>query len=514
MSREKSVSIVGNANKDVIVLDENGIAMTALNDKTLLLTVENGTDPNTIRLRAEYGDTGLGATLVDNLAADGSSVGVSGAVTGILAGSGISVDTPTGIVTITATGGGGGGGAVDSIIAGSGISVDQSTGDVTITATGGGGGGGAPNVTTISSGTTMAVNVDNTDIAQMRNTAASDLGITISNPTGTLINGGVLKYILQAATDNQTLTWGTAFSTTTGVTLPTVIEGNDIAVEHAFQYTTFNSLNKWVYLGSWSDEPVVSSGGITFAAGPDAATSMAVNTHYLAPVGGFAAARIYTLPAVAAVGDVCIVTLTSGHATRDISLTAASGDTLNGVAGGSVWSNLFIADETVTMTCTVANTTWIVTNDHRIPQEWRMEISTLGDGEGVNTFVAPTALSTPAAWTATVDNASMTTVASSLVTMRRANSYQMNATYTNKDSGTDGAPIIVQLQLNGTTEIFIAGGILGGTAGNIYARAGGATLRAFAAGDTVTYRLRTQDGGLGINANPVNSFSGYEVLGR
>lgn len=96
----------------------------------------------------------------------------SGGVSSIIAGSGISIDQPTGNVTITNTGGGSGGGieeapqdgtpyvrqdadwisapsgggggsGVSSIIAGSGISIDQATGDVTITSTGGIGAQGA-----------------------------------------------------------------------------------------------------------------------------------------------------------------------------------------------------------------------------------------------------------------------------------------------------------------------------------------------------------------------------------
>ena len=60
--------------------------------------------------------------------------GGGGGVTSVVAGSGVSVSSPTGAVTIANTG-------VTSIIAGSNVSVNQSTGAVTISATGGGGGG-------------------------------------------------------------------------------------------------------------------------------------------------------------------------------------------------------------------------------------------------------------------------------------------------------------------------------------------------------------------------------------
>lgn len=102
------------------------------------------------------------------------------------------------------------------------------------------------------------------------------------------------------------------------------------------------------------------------ATGTDADTTMAVNTLYVVDMSAWATAdRTYTLPATAAVGDRIGVMVTAGDASHELILTAGSGDTLNGIAGGTEWSRLFIASEVVIMRCIVANTTWVVEVDGR-----------------------------------------------------------------------------------------------------------------------------------------------------
>ena len=104
----------------------------------------------------------------------------------------------------------------------------------------------------------------------------------------------------------------------------------------------------------------------TKATGTDANTTMAVNTMYVVDMSAWATAdRTYTLPATAAVGDRVGVMVTAGDATHELILTAGTGDTLNGVAGGTEWSRLFITNEVVIMRCIVANTTWVVEQDGR-----------------------------------------------------------------------------------------------------------------------------------------------------
>lgn len=113
------------------------------------------------------------------------------------------------------------------------------------------------------------------------------------------------------------------------------------------------------------------------ATGTDADTTMAINTLYVVDMSAWATAdRTYTLPATAAVGDRCAVMVTAGDASHELILTAGSGDTLNGIAGGTEWSRLFITNEVVIMRCIVANTTWIVETDGRIKASCKISRTT------------------------------------------------------------------------------------------------------------------------------------------
>lgn len=134
----------------------------------------------------------------------------------------------------------------------------------------------------------------------------------------------------------------------------------------------------------------------TQVAGTDADTTMAVNTLYTVDMSAWATAdRTYTLPATAAVGDRCGVMVTAGNASFELILTAGTGDTLNGIAGGTEWSRVFISNEVVIMRCVVANTTWVVEYDGRIPQLARMSLIT-----------TDIATSSAATWTKTNMNSS------------------------------------------------------------------------------------------------------------
>lgn len=109
-------------------------------------------------------------------------------------------------------------------------------------------------------------------------------------------------------------------------------------------------------------------GGLVPVAITDADVTMTAGSLYWGDISGWATAdRTYTLPATAAVGDRVGVMLTVGDATYELLITANTGDTLNAVAGGTEWSRLFITGEVVIMRCVVANATWIVEYDGRIP---------------------------------------------------------------------------------------------------------------------------------------------------
>lgn len=130
--------------------------------------------------------------------------------------------------------------------------------------------------------------------------------------------------------------------------------------------------------------------------GTDANTTMTVNTLYVVDMSAWATAdRTYTLPATAAVGDRVGIMISAGDASHELIVTAASGDTLNGVSGGTEWSRLFITNETIIMRCVVANATWIVEHDGRIPVVARA----MSTGSGATTQSIATAT-----WT-TVDAA-------------------------------------------------------------------------------------------------------------
>ena len=123
------------------------------------------------------------------------------------------------------------------------------------------------------------------------------------------------------------------------------------------------------------------------ATGTDADTTMAINALYVVDMSAWATAdRTYTLPATAAVGDRIGVMVTAGDATHELVLTAGTGDTLNGIAGGTEWSRLFITNEVVIMRCIVANATWIVEYDGRIPCKGGMSLAADEGSKAAATF--------------------------------------------------------------------------------------------------------------------------------
>lgn len=120
--------------------------------------------------------------------------------------------------------------------------------------------------------------------------------------------------------------------------------------------------------------------------GTSGAISAAVNTLYVADMSGWTADRTLTLPATAAVGDRVGVMVSVGDDAYEWIITAASGDTLNGVAGGTEWSRVFITGEVVVMRCVVANSTWVVEQDGRIPCRCEMYLSADEGSKSAATF--------------------------------------------------------------------------------------------------------------------------------
>lgn len=135
----------------------------------------------------------------------------------------------------------------------------------------------------------------------------------------------------------------------------------------------FTSAAKVQIVGSAGDYTRLDTVALVQAAGPDAAMTMAVGALYVVDGSALTANRTYTLPTTADVGDRIGVMMSAGSASYEVLLTAGSGDTLNGVAGGTEWSRLFITGEVVMLRCIVANSTWIVEHDGRIPCVAAME---------------------------------------------------------------------------------------------------------------------------------------------
>jgi len=232
------------------------------------------------------------------------------------------------------------------------------------------------------------------------------------------------------------------------------------------------------------------------ATGTDADTTMAINTLYVVDMSAWATAdRTYTLPATAAVGDRIGIMVTAGDASHELIITAGTGDTLNGIAGGTEWSRLFITNEVVIMRCVVANTTWVVEYDGRIPQKCDMELTTSCDGEGINTFTRPTQCSTAGVWTARVDVGSLASVSQDRITVRRAGNYNVLIAGRIKDSSADGANFNVACYQNaGATLVLLGGQQPGAIAQPI---ASSARLLPLVADDYLVYQYRTTAGSLG-----------------
>lgn len=187
----------------------------------------------------------------------------------------------------------------------------------------------------------------------------------------------------------------------------------------------------------------------TQVSGSDADTSMAVNTLYTVDMSAWATAdRTYTLPATAAVGDRVGVLVTAGDASHELIITAASGDTLNGVAGGTEWSRLFMTGEIVVMRCVAANATWIVEQDGRKFESCRIDT----DGTTAShSSLSATKISSELA-TVTSNTQSIWDSTNKRLTPRRKGRYLIHG-HLQMASMPSSVNVVAQLYKNGTTNI-------------------------------------------------------------
>lgn len=189
------------------------------------------------------------------------------------------------------------------------------------------------------------------------------------------------------------------------------------------------------------------------ATGADADTTMAINTLYVVDMSAWATAdRTYTLPATAAVGDRIGVMVTAGDASHELILTAGSGDTLNGIAGGTEWSRLFITNEVVIMRCVVANATWVVEYDGRIPQKGIVRVTTAGT---TNTGASLTSPSAMGSYAGTADLAIGCTVSTAnfTITSRRANKIDLQFFWLSNANVTTATEALLNLIRSGSVSI-------------------------------------------------------------
>jgi hypothetical protein len=195
----------------------------------------------------------------------------------------------------------------------------------------------------------------------------------------------------------------------------------------------------------------------------DGNVALVVNTFYSGSIAGYSADRTATLPASASVGDRIAIAITTGDDAYELLITANTGDTLNGIAGGTEWSRLFISGEVVIMVCIVADTTWIVEYDGRIAQKALMRLSTSASAEVANTTTQPTAKG--GVWTVESDNASIATAASNLIKTRRAGIVRVTAGGESSANIGDQNYFAVYVYKNGVADLALYSQVVGsGTA--------------------------------------------------
>jgi len=236
-------------------------------------------------------------------------------------------------------------------------------------------------------------------------------------------------------------------------------------------------------------------------AGTDADTTMVLNSLYVVDMSAWATAnRTYTLPATAAVGDRIGIAIIAGDASHELLITAGTGDTLNGIAGGTEWSRLFITGEVVIMRCVTANSAWVVEQDGRIAQQALMGLTTAATAEAANTFVRPTSQS--GAWTAHTDNASLCTTSTGQIKTRRAGKFSISAFGFSTSALGASKYFSVAVYLSGTTNILFASSLSTPT-GLVIGQQAGAAADAYsmAADDYLVYLYRSEEGSKGLFAS-------------
>lgn len=252
--------------------------------------------------------------------------------------------------------------------------------------------------------------------------------------------------------------------------------------------------------------------GMVDATGPtNADQTMAVGTMYNTDISGYSANHTFTLPGTAAVGNRCGVTLTAGHATYGLLITAASGDTLRGVAGGTEWSRLCLAGESLVFRCVVANTTWVVEDDNRIAYNARLNLTTDASAEAAATYVYPTSQS--GVWTAASEVGFSGSATLGRFTARRSGVFDIAFSARNTSTFADGKYLSVRIEQDGSTTLYQP---------TVYAPGVFTILNAgvlkgipLTAGQYVRFMYATEEGSKGVRGTSgLTSFAIREQLGQ
>lgn len=258
-------------------------------------------------------------------------------------------------------------------------------------------------------------------------TGTITLGAAVSGfmGVGQLADGDVVKYTIKDA-NGTNVEVGIGTYTASGTTLSrTRILRSVIAGVEGTTPLTLSAGTHTVLIGQTGYD---AKNQLVSVAGADADTTMEVGTLYNVDMSAWATAnRTYTLPSVFEVDDRVAIKVTAGSATLELVYTAASGDTCEGVAGGTEVSRLFITGETIVFRATAANSAWAIEHDGRKPQVGLMSLTTAtGSTEVAATSTRPTqAPTTPGAWTAVVNVGSVCGITTDRMTVRRAGNYNV-----------------------------------------------------------------------------------------
>ena len=244
-----------------------------------------------------------------------------------------------------------------------------------------------------------------------------------------------------------------------------------------------------------------------------------INTLHALDISGLTAARNLVLPATAAVGDRVGVLITVTHTTagREILIKGDTGDSIiagNATYTATEWSRIWMAGEMVILRCTVANSTWVIEVDGRIPSMGFLRLSTAAPAtEASNVYYYPTvpASGSPGAWTADVDFGNCTDVTTDKIKVRRACNAVVGAWVLCAGALGDQKAFTVQIEKNGTTQILYQKVISSGAQGNAYMPAL-SQAAVFAAGDYIRFKYRTEEVNMGAAANAVIPYTGMSFV--